>query len=48
LEELAVQVAPSKIVFQWMTYPELWQVWSKVPALAAHADALLYRYKLCV
>ena len=30
----------------WMTYNELWQEWSNVPALAPHAKNLQERYTI--
>ena len=42
----AQAVANSPIKFQWMTYNDLWEEWSIVPDLAAHASHLKARYQV--
>jgi hypothetical protein len=42
----AQAVAASPIKFRWMTYNELWQEWSEIPDLAAHAGRLKARYEV--
>ena len=44
VEELAKRVAGSRVKFEWMTYPQLWETWSAVPLLAPHAANLKARY----
>ena len=48
IESLASQVSGSKVLFRWLSYPELWQEWSQIPALAAHARNLIDRYAVQV
>jgi len=48
IEELAKRVADSRVRFQWMTYPRLWDAWSAVPLLAPHADNLKARYGVSI
>jgi len=42
--ELAQATEESHIPFNWLTYPELWQQWLKIPVLAGHAKDLVARY----
>lgn len=42
----AQAVAKSPIEFRWMTYNDLWEEWSTVPDLAAHASHLTARYQV--
>ena len=42
----AQAVANSPIKFRWMTYNDLWEEWSVVPDLAAHASDLKARYQV--
>jgi hypothetical protein len=46
IEELANQVANSRVAFKWMSYPELWQEWNTVPALTEHTENLKRRYEV--
>lgn len=41
-------VSSSSLRFRWMTYSQLWEEWSAVPALADHAERLRARYEVCV
>jgi hypothetical protein len=42
----AQAVANSPIKFRWMTYNDLWDEWSVIPDLAAHASHLKARYQV--
>jgi hypothetical protein len=42
----AQAVADSPIKFQWMTYNDLWEEWSAIPDLMAHARSLKERYEV--
>jgi hypothetical protein len=44
----AEAVSPSWIDFRWMTYGQLWDEWSAIPALADHASRLKARYEVCI
>ena len=46
IQELARQVSDSAVKFRWISYPELWQEWIAVPALAGHAGNLKRRYEV--
>ena len=48
VNEFAEKVAGASIPFRWMTYPQLWQEWSGVPALREHASHLNARYEVCI
>jgi len=41
-------VSPSRVTFQWVTYSQLWEEWSAVPALTRHAQRLKERYEVYV
>ena len=42
----AKAVSPSEIPFRWMTYNDLWEIWSAEPLLAQHAQNLKARYAI--
>jgi len=46
IQELARRVSDSRIKFRWISYPELWQEWIEIPALAEHAGNLMARYEV--
>ena len=44
VEEFRTKVAGSIVEFKFMSYPELWEAWSREPSLADHARKLMERY----
>lgn len=48
VQELAAMVKDSKVVFRWLSYPELWQEWSADTALREHVCHLKKRYSITV
>ena len=46
LEAFAEKVSGSTISFRWMTYSQLWEEWSAIPALAQHTSNLKARYEV--
>ena len=46
LEAFAELVSNSRIPFRWTTYNGLWEEWTGIPALAAHANSLKARYQV--
>ena len=46
IEDLVKRVAGSVVAFKWMSYPELWEEWIAIPALAEHAENLKRRYEV--
>jgi hypothetical protein len=46
LEAFAELVSRSQIPFRWTTYNDLWEGWTAIPALAAHANLLKARYQV--
>jgi hypothetical protein len=46
VEEFAEKVSDSIVSFRWMTYSQLWEEWSTVPALVQHAKNLKARYEV--
>jgi hypothetical protein len=46
LEKFANAVSDATLIFRWQTYSELWDAWSRVPALEDHAQRLKARYQV--
>lgn len=46
VEEFKTKVAGSSVEFKSMSYPELWEAWSKEPSLADHTRKLMERYQV--
>ena len=48
VEDLASKVAGSAVKFRWMSYIELWQLWTAMPRLFEHARTLKERYETAI
>jgi hypothetical protein len=48
VEDLAREVTGSAIKFQWMSYTDLWQLWTAMPRLFEHARTLKERYETSI
>jgi len=48
VKEFKDMVTGSSVEFISMSYPELWEVWSREPSLADHAKKLMERYFVCI
>lgn len=48
VEDFSELLTESKIPFRWMPYADLWEEWSRVPALAEHIQALRDRYEVAI